>query len=47
MHPSLLKANGVRRAAQAPATTESKVVSRASPRPATPIRRCSNYAVAY
>ena len=47
MHPSLLKPNGVRRAAEALATTESNVVRRPSPQPGTPIRRCSNYAVAY
>ena len=47
MHSSLLKANGVRRGGKAPATTGRNVVNGTSPRPGTPFRRCSNYAVAY
>ena len=47
MHPSLLKANGVRQGAKTPVTTGSKVVNGTSPQPGTPMRRCSNYAVAY
>ena len=47
MHPSLLGAIGVRRNIRAPETGLRVVVSGAGPRPGTPIRHCSNYAVAY
>lgn len=40
MQPSLLGGNGVRCENLAPK-------ARLSPRPGTPVRRCSNYAVAY
>ena len=47
MHPSLPGLIGVRRNIRAPETGVYVVVSGASLRPGTPIRHCSNYAVAY
>jgi len=47
MKPSLLGVIGVRRNIWAPETGLSVVISGAGRRPETPIRHCSNYAVAY